>query len=80
MRPEPDKPDMTQTGVFPRPDFGDEPAPETPRETPPRPLAPPEYAVFMEKEAGAATTGMMPVVTEGEDASADRDDDQVTRV
>ncbi|MFW5691564.1 MAG: hypothetical protein ACOCXZ_03590 [Chloroflexota bacterium] len=59
----------TKSGIFPRPIF----EPEARREAPPAPDEPPEFHA----ETGA-TTGIMPVVTEGEDSSAERDDDTVT--
>jgi len=55
---------VTESGLIPLPNF----EPETTKE-PPRPTTLPEL-----RDQGA-TTGMMPVITEGEDLSAERDDD-----
>jgi hypothetical protein len=73
----PDKPkteprrSTTQSGSFPRPKFLDS---EPRQEAPPPPSHPPEYF------DGGATTGKMPVVTEGQDKSAERDNDRAAGV
>lgn len=55
----------TKSGVLPRPIL----EPEA-RKEPPRPTTLPQY-----RDEGA-TTGAMPTVTEGEDPSAERDEDR----
>ena len=73
----PDKPktqprrSTSKSGMFPRPAFVEN---EQRQEAPPPPSHPPEYF-----DAGA-TTGKMPVVTEGEDSSAERDADRAAGV
>jgi len=55
---------ITESGLIPRSDL----EPNTNKE-PPRPTTLPEF-----RDIGA-TTGIMPVITEGDDNSAERDDD-----
>lgn len=58
----------SKSGMFPRPAFTEG---EARREPPP---PPPKH--LPGKFDGGATTGSMPVVTEGEDHSAERDNDR----
>ena len=60
----PKKSSITESGMIPRINL----EPNAPKE-PPRPTTLPEM-----RDIGA-TTGIMPVITEGEDISAERDDD-----
>lgn len=60
----------TKSGIFPRPNFAVEP--EAKRDPPPPPNRAPEP-----RTDHGATTGMMPIITEGEDKGAQRDDDVV---
>ncbi len=64
----------SKSGMFPRPSFAepDIRRDELRHEAPPPPQYPPEYF-----DAGA-TTGAMPVITEGDDDSAERDNDRVS--
>ncbi len=59
---------VSKSGVLRRPNF----EPETHHEKP-RPTTLPEF-----RDEGS-TTGLMPVITEGEDNSAERDDDEGQR-